>query len=252
MSTFEEIGALLGFAAFAGLAVLVFLTFQQARHVRRLRDWAGRAPERAAAQAEREAVGEDTVATGPEGPVAAEPAGGSSRFERMRAAFVVRWEELDRRMPFDPRLLLAGIAAVILGVGIATSGFGLIGADDGAAGETGKQDEAATELAPEDIKVAVLNGSAAPGGEGVPGLADRVSKDIENSGYKVASVENTDSFAASTVMFADGAKAEAKLLAADVDGLLGETPIEPMSADVEAAAGGADVALVVGQDDAGI
>lgn len=251
MSTFEEIGALLGFAAFAGLAVLVFLTFQQARHVRRLRDWAGRAPERAAAQAEREGVGEDTVATGPDGAV--EPASdGPSRFENLRAGFVVRWEELDRRMPFDPRLLLAGIAAVILGVGIATSGFGLIGSDEGASGGTGKDEEVSAELQPEDIKVAVLNGSAAPGGEGVAGLADRVSKDVESNGYKVTSVENTESLPASTVMFAEGSKAEAKLLATDVEGLLGETPIELMSTEVEAAAGGAKVALIVGQDDAGI
>ena len=44
----ERIGPYLGIAAFLGLAFLAFLIFQQAREVRRLRDWAGRAPERAA------------------------------------------------------------------------------------------------------------------------------------------------------------------------------------------------------------
>ncbi|MGH2985146.1 MAG: hypothetical protein ACRDLO_00465, partial [Solirubrobacterales bacterium] len=49
----ERIGPYLGIAAFLGLAVLAFLIIQQAREVRRLREWAGRAPERAddAAQA---------------------------------------------------------------------------------------------------------------------------------------------------------------------------------------------------------
>src|SRR3954453_23147735 len=43
-----EIGALAGFAAIPGLAVLSLLYFGQAREVKRLREWAGRAPERAA------------------------------------------------------------------------------------------------------------------------------------------------------------------------------------------------------------
>src|SRR3954447_7841705 len=43
-----EIGALAGLAAIPGLAVLSLLYFGQAREVRRLREWAGRAPERAA------------------------------------------------------------------------------------------------------------------------------------------------------------------------------------------------------------
>ena len=38
-----------GLAAFLGLAVLALLYFSQARDVRRLREWAGRAPERAGA-----------------------------------------------------------------------------------------------------------------------------------------------------------------------------------------------------------
>ena len=45
--TIEKIGAYAGFAAIPGLAVLALLYFSQAREVRRLREWAGRAPERA-------------------------------------------------------------------------------------------------------------------------------------------------------------------------------------------------------------
>jgi LytR cell envelope-related transcriptional attenuator len=44
----QEIGAAAGLAAVAGLAVLSVLYFSQARDLKRLREWAGRAPERSA------------------------------------------------------------------------------------------------------------------------------------------------------------------------------------------------------------
>src|SRR6185436_2412524 len=44
----QEIGAAAGLAAVVGLAVLSVLYFSQARDVKRLREWAGRAPERSA------------------------------------------------------------------------------------------------------------------------------------------------------------------------------------------------------------
>src|SRR4051812_30606004 len=44
----EQAGALAGFASVLGLAILSALYFSQARDLRRLREWAGRAPERAA------------------------------------------------------------------------------------------------------------------------------------------------------------------------------------------------------------
>src|SRR5436305_5153623 len=47
-----QFGSLAGFAAIAGLAVLSALYFSQARDVKRLREWAGRAPERAAEAAQ--------------------------------------------------------------------------------------------------------------------------------------------------------------------------------------------------------
>ena len=43
----EKYGSYVGIAAFFGLAVLSLLYFSQARELKRLRDWAGRAPERA-------------------------------------------------------------------------------------------------------------------------------------------------------------------------------------------------------------
>ena len=47
MEILQEIGSYAGLAAVLGLAVLSALYFSQARDVKRLREWAGRAPERA-------------------------------------------------------------------------------------------------------------------------------------------------------------------------------------------------------------
>jgi hypothetical protein len=79
----EKYGAYVGLAAFLGLAVLALLYFAEARELKRLRDWAGRAPERAmelearvVAQAEEarrepEPAVERTGTVGPAQPVTA-------------------------------------------------------------------------------------------------------------------------------------------------------------------------------------
>jgi hypothetical protein len=52
-SSVTEVGALAAFAALFGIAVLSLLVFSQAREIKRLREWAGRAPERAAEMEQR-------------------------------------------------------------------------------------------------------------------------------------------------------------------------------------------------------
>src|SRR5258708_7074773 len=52
-STFTKTGAVVAFAALLGIAVLARLVFSQAREIRGLRGWAGRAPERAADMEQR-------------------------------------------------------------------------------------------------------------------------------------------------------------------------------------------------------
>src|SRR5436189_2061504 len=49
----EKYGAYVGIASFFGLAFLSLLYFAQAREVKRLREWAGRSPERDAELAQR-------------------------------------------------------------------------------------------------------------------------------------------------------------------------------------------------------
>ena len=255
MSLLKEIGAILGFVAFGGLSVLVFLTFQQARHLRRLREWAGRQPERAVAEEQRVAeIASEASAAGTAGEPA-EPKG-PSRLDRFRGELAFRMEEVNRRSPFDPRLLLGALVAIIVAVGILTSGFGLLGSDQpGSSSTTAAVDEEAPVIKP--TEVAVLNGTApVEGGEAVGGIADRASKEIRSlDGYKVGAVDNAvpPSFPLSVVMFEDGAKKDAKPLAADLADALGEEPeILLMTPEIQAVAGGAKVALIVGLDDAGI
>ena len=49
----ETFGSYFGYAAVIGLGVLSLLYFAQAREVKRLREWAGRSPERDAELAQR-------------------------------------------------------------------------------------------------------------------------------------------------------------------------------------------------------
>src|SRR3954447_21816430 len=67
----EQIGAICGFAAVLGLAVLSALYFSQARDVKRLREWAGRAPERDAEARARVAA---ATAAGQQRQAGAQPA----------------------------------------------------------------------------------------------------------------------------------------------------------------------------------
>jgi hypothetical protein len=260
MNSLEEIGALLGFVAFAGLAVLVFLTFQQARHLRRLRDWAGRAPERAAALVAREE--EQELEEVDEERVRAVLEGEPGRLSRARDSLADRWADVDRRLPVEPKLLFGGLAAIVLGIGIATGGFGVLGGgDDGSERASGREGGGQNQRGPGNRgggggggtpEVAVLNGTAPPGGTGVAGVAERVSGEVEGAGFEVGAVDNADSFASSTVMWTGDAEDDAEQLAGSLEGLLGPTAVVEMTPEIEALAGGADLALIVGQDDAGI
>jgi hypothetical protein len=251
MDLLKEIGAILGFVAFGGLAVLIFMTFQQARHLRRLREWAGRPPERAAAEAERTAAGaaEATMPAIGEEPrqgQASEPGG----LTRVRGEVAYRYEELDRRSPVSPLLLGLGLLALVVAAAIFTSGFGLL-SDDGGDGGDGRAAGARTEQ-PSEPDVAVLNGTAPEGGVGVPGTAKAASVFVEDAGWKVGEVGDAGSFTTSTVMFTDGAKSDAKKLADDLADQLGTVEVAPITPEVEEVAKGAGLALVIGQDDQAI
>lgn len=248
MDLLEEIGAILGFVAFGGLAVLAFLTFQQARHLRRLRDWAGRMPERSAAEADAaaERAGEATL------PAIDRPeeAQGPSRMDRVRGEWAARMEEFDRRSPVDIRILVAGLLAVAIGVGVATSGFGLIGDDADSSATTAAETSASEE---DELEVAVFNGTSPGEGQiGVAGVANRAKDIVKDAGYATGEIGDAGSFPTSVIMFEEGAKSDAKELAGAVEDALGETDIEAYTPEVQDLAGKAPLALIVGIDDQGI
>src|ERR687898_2139686 len=82
----EKYGAYVGIAAFFGLALLSVLYFSQARELKRLREWAGRAPERAR-DLEQRVVAQAAASVagrGPQMPVApGKPAGAIAPARRL-------------------------------------------------------------------------------------------------------------------------------------------------------------------------
>src|SRR5687767_10088490 len=127
MDLIEEIGPFVGLAAFIGLAVLTFLLFQQSRDLRRLREWAGRAPERA-----KEAADASLAAAELRGEEAQEDRPGriSRGWTAVKDWVRPRYEAFDRNMPLDGRIILGVLAAAIVAAAVLTSGFGLVGGDD--------------------------------------------------------------------------------------------------------------------------
>jgi LytR cell envelope-related transcriptional attenuator len=248
----EQIGAFAGLAAFLGLGVLALLSFTHGRDIRRLREWAGSAPER---DAERK---ETTSA------VAAQRAEELRQLEQARTAeheAVGKREErrrrrdaglpeLTRRERFgertsdigarlaEPRWLIAiFIVLLVIAGGVAYAVVN--GSDDSASGKKGKQ--AAAKMAPSEIEVTVLNGTA------TDGLAGAYGDKVEKKGFKLGAISNTEqSFATSVVMFERGHAPEARKVAKQ----LGISKLDLMSSEVKSASAGANVAVVVGEDNA--
>jgi LytR cell envelope-related transcriptional attenuator len=251
----KEIGSFAGLAAFLGLAVLSLLYFSQARDVRRLRDWAGRAPERdaeeveatsdlAAERAEELRKIEEERHRREEAAAAEQEA--TAKRERRRERREAGLPELTRRerirerfsgppggrgMP-EPRYMAVAVGAVIvLGVGAAAA-TGLLGGDGGG-------NRSGQALKPSQVEVAVLNGTSEPG------LAGRVSDKLSSDGFDIGKVGNSDNaFTESVVMFSRGRRPEAARVARGV-GIQKVRLITPEIRDDSAAA---TVSVVIGDD----
>lgn len=248
----EQIGAFAGLAAFLGLAVLALLSFAHGRDIRRLRDWAGSAPERdaerkeqtstIAAQRAEELRALEEARTAEHKAVSSreerrqrreEGLPEQSRGERLRGS-VSGFGEWAAR----PSSLVALFVVVLVIVGgIAFLMIG--GSDSGGNGGNGKQ--AAAKLKPSEIKVTVLNGTA------VPGLAATFADEVEGKGFERGAVTNSSSsFATSVVMFKRGHKPEARKVAKQLQ----ISKLQLMTGEIESASAGAPVAVIVGEDNA--
>jgi hypothetical protein len=252
LDVLEQIGAFAGLAAFLGLAVLALLSFTQGRDIRRLREWAGSAPERdadrkeqtssIAAQRAEELRALEEARTAEQEAVSSreerrkrreEGLPEQSRGERVRSRFSGFGETASR-----PSSLIALFVVVLALVGGAA--YLLVsGSDEGSGGSGSKQ--AAAKVKPAEIEVSVLNGTS------VPGLAATFGDKVEGKGFSLGAVTNSpQSFAESVVMFRAGHKPEARQVAKQ----MGIQKLQPMSGEIESIAAEADVAVVVGEDDA--
>lgn len=261
MELIKEIGAFAGLGAFFGLAVLSLLYFSQARDVRRLRDWAGRAPEReaegveattdlAAERAEEIRKVEEERRQREEASTAEQAATDLRQTRRQRREAGLpeqtRWEGIrgrfsggGRRLPEARYLAVAIGAVIVLGAGAAVAATQLLGGDDGGKGSKAGAKSAAVK--PSQIEVAVLNGTNPP----VNGLAGTVSDKLEADGFRTGRVSNSqNSFIESAIMFRRGHKPEA----AKVSRSLKISKLRLMTPDIVNDTAGEPVAVVVGQD----
>jgi hypothetical protein len=247
----EQIGAFAGLAAFIGLAILALLSFTHGRDIRRLREWAGSAPER---DAERKETTSTVAAQRAEELRAleesrtAEQDAIDEREERRRRREaglpeLSRGERLRQRFSgfgeraAEPRYLIALFVVVLL---IAGGAIYLVTSDSSeSSGKNGRQ--AAAKISPSEVEVTVLNGTA------VPGLAASFGDKVEAKGFELGAVSNSkSSFADSVVMFTRGHAPEARKVAKQLR--ISKTQL--MNGEVEEVSGGANVAVIVGEDNA--
>jgi len=255
----EKIGAFAGLASFLGLAVFALLSFAHGRDIRRLRDWAGSAPER---EAERMQQTQNIAAQRAEElreleeSKTAEHAAVEqrevrrqrredglpeyTRSERFRERFSGFGESLSR--PALLAVLFVVFLLVVGGVAYAVLNKGGSSSDSksGKSGSASGQ-QAAKKIKPGEIEVAVLNGTEAAG------LAADWARKIEGKGFEVGAVTNSNStFETSVVMFEAGSKPEAKEVAKE----LKFTKVQPMTAEIAEVSNNANVSVVVGEDNA--
>jgi LytR cell envelope-related transcriptional attenuator len=248
----EQIGAFAGLAAFLGLAVLALLSFTHGRDIRRLREWAGSAPERDAERKEQTSTiaaqraeelralqeartAEHQAVSGREERRRQREEGlpEGSRGERLRGRFSGLGETAARPTSL---VVLFVVLLVIVGGGA----YLLLSGDDSGNGGGGAK-QAAARIKPSEIEVSVLNGTA------VPGLAATFGDEVEAKGFELGAVTNSSSsFAESVVMFKAGHKPEGRKVAKQ----LKITKLQPMNGEIESASAGAAVAVIVGEDDA--
>ena len=251
MELIKEIGSFAGLVAFIGLALLALLSFTHGRDIRRLREWAGSAPER---DSERK---ESTSAAAAERAEEMRRLEDARESERQAADLreqrrrrreeglpeLTRGERLRERVSGvgdrlgEPRYLAALFVVLIViagGVAYAVTQ----GGDDGKASGRGGGSAA---LSPSEIEVSVLNGTA------VPRLAADFGDRVERKGFTLGAVTNSaSSFSESVVMYARGSAPEARRVARSLD----IPDVRLRTIEIAEASGRAPVSVVVGEDNA--
>ncbi|HEX3174415.1 MAG TPA: LytR C-terminal domain-containing protein [Solirubrobacterales bacterium] len=258
MELIKEIGAFAGLVAFLGLALLALLSFAQGRDIRRLREWAGSAPERdaerkdstsAAAQERAEEMRKLEEARDAERRAAELR---ETRRQRREAGLpeLTRSERLRERFGGhgghgigsrlgEPRYLAAIFAALLLVAGVVA--YGTLHGFGDSDSDSAKGKQASAKLKPGEIEVTVLNGTS------VEGLAGSYGDMVERKGFQLGAVDNSRStFAESIVMFKPGNGRSAHSVATAL-----QVPrVRAMTGEIASRAAGAPVVVVIGEDNA--
>jgi hypothetical protein len=243
----ERVGSYVGLAAFLGLAVLALLYFSQARDVRRLREWAGRAPERAA---ETSAVAPETAQL----PVAQHglpPLSLAEHDARERKSLRDRLRNVH--VP-DLRYVGAVLGALVLvggGAYVATQLLDNSG-DNGTVKSTSSnrqnRDGSSSKgnsnqrinVDPAQVTVAILNGTT------VQGLAAKVGEDVRAGGFTLGTIGNAARIdqTRSQVLYPPG-QAKAARAVANRLGIKSTAPVDTVNKEI---AGSFDAVVLVGSD----
>jgi hypothetical protein len=250
MDLIERVGSYVGLAAFLGLAILALLYFSQARDVRRLREWAGRAPERAA-DIERAAQAPATQVP---------PALPASQHQLPATPFSEA--SVRKRKPLRERIrnvhipqaryLAFTVAGVLVLGGAAYGAVALIG-DEGDSGSPGKTEKPAgrdgrdengprkqVNVDPSQVTVAILNGTT------VQGLAAKIGEEVGAGGFTLGTIGNAARIdqSRSEVLYRKGEAATARAVANRL-GIQSTSPVDSVNAEI---AGSFDAIVLVGAD----
>ena len=253
MDLIDKIGDFAGLAAFLGLGILALLFFAQSRDLRRLRDWAGAAPERDADLAQTTAGIADQRSEElqriqeeqrrREEAVAAERAANELREKRRDRRErglpeQTRWERIREGISGDPagdgfgrRIAAVITAIVVIAVAVFLVATGFFSSEDDGGGQS--------VLDPASIQVAVLNGTD------VEGLAGSFGDRIDERGYSLGAITNSPTtFEKSVVMFRPGFKPEATKVARE----LNINEVRAMGNAIAEVSASAKIAVIIGED----
>jgi hypothetical protein len=233
----ERVGSYFGLAAFLGLAILALLYFSQARDVRRLREWAGRAPERA------------------EGPAAAQHYLPPTSIEQTTVHKPRRSlrERLGRIYIPQFRYTALAVGGVIVLAGAVFGVIHLVSNNESSptkssssqrqqadSGTSGGDTTKPVKVDPSQVTVAVLNGTT------IAGLAAQVGEEARADGFTLGTVTNAakTNQSRSQVLYRKGQKPAASTVS-DRLGISSTAEVDPLSAEL---AGSFDVVVLVGTD----
>ena len=228
----ETVGAFAGIAAILGVAVLSMLVIAQARDLRRLREWAGGAPER---DAELKEVSEVVAEERSEELklIAEREERRSRRFDEGTGDSF--WHRLGR----SGQVMVVLAAVIIVGAAAAwiiNSQSGDSSTAGGGGGGDGKQ--SAGKVSPGSVEVAVLNGT----GGAEAGLAAEYADFLESEGFSIGvTADAPETYTDSVVFFPKGEARAARKVAAAID--VSSTELVPASV-AELAPGATAIAVI--------